>query len=289
MRLGAHYFGAATPEELERRCEKLDHYGLSAIPAPGKLAEMSDDEAAAYGVEARRLGLLVGESGFWQNLMTRDEDLRAQRIETVRTLLRKSEIMGCRCVVTLVGSDDPSGSALAPTGYMYSRQCRDEFRQIVLRILDGLDLPTTRYVIEPWLTSFFYLPDDIREFIDSVDHPAFGLHLDQMNMVSFETFFHTTELINYTFDLLADKVASVHLKDIAWDYPHLMLKWDEVLIGDGVMDYDTYLKRLAALPADMPCFCEHWRSEEDYAANFERLHSLASKAGVKFLPRTPQT
>jgi hypothetical protein len=41
----------------------------------------------------------------------------------------------------------------------------------------------------------------------------------------------------------------------------MFLKWDEVRIGEGVMDYDTYLRRVATLPADTPCFCEHLSCE----------------------------
>jgi sugar phosphate isomerase/epimerase len=284
MRLGG-FFAGNSIEELEPLCEKLDTYGLSAIPAPRRLAEMSLDECAAYGERARGLGLVVGEVGMWQNLLTDDEALRSERIAKVRTLLIRAEAMGCHCVVTLVGTKDPSDLALAPHPYMYTERCKAELRATVMRILDGLDLKNTRYVIEPWHNSFFYQPQNIRAFIDSVGHRSFGLHLDQMNMVNQEFFYNTTELINQTFDLLADSVVSVHLKDINCDANHLVLKWDEVDIGDGVMDYETYLKRLAELPADTPCYCEHRGTERDYALNFARLHHLARKAGVRFLRR----
>ncbi len=110
-------------------------------------------------------------------------------------------------------------------------------------------------------------------------------HLDQMNMVNQDYFFNTTKLINKTFDLLGDKVFSVHLKDIRCDHDHMFLKWDEVYIGDGVMDYDTYLKRLAKLHPDLPCYCEHMAHEQDYALCFARLHHIAKRNGLKFLPR----
>jgi sugar phosphate isomerase/epimerase len=284
MRLGG-FFAAQTTKDLEPLCEKMDIYGLSAIPAPGGLAGMTDDECTAFGEEARRLGMVVGEVGVWSNLMTADKDQQAQLIRTTGTMLRKADIMGCHAIMTLVGTKDPSGAPLAPSAYMYTDECKAEFREIVLRILDGLDLKKAMYVIEPWHNTFFYQPEDIREFIDSVGHPAFGLHLDQMNMVSQQTFYHTTDLINRTFDLLADKVASVHLKDVACDHDHMFLKLDEVYIGDGVMDYETYLKRLAELPPDTPCYCEHMMAEGDYALNFARLHRIAEKVGVRFLRR----
>jgi sugar phosphate isomerase/epimerase len=286
MRLGGHLFQAETISELHELTEKLDCYGLSTITAPRGLADTNEDFCQEFCQEAERLNIVIGEAGFWQNLMTDDTELRNTRIETVRRLLKKGDLMGCRCVVTLVGSKDPSDAAAAPHPYMYTEACKQEFREIVLRILDGLDLKTTKYTIEPWHNSFFYRPDEIKTFLDMVDHPLFGLHLDQMNMVSHETFYDTTQLINTTFDLLADKVASVHLKDVRWNYHHMFLKWDEVTIGDGVLDYDTYLKRLDTFDADMPCFCEHIQTEELYALNFARLHYKAEKAGTAFIKRT---
>lgn len=284
MRLGG-FFAACCAQDLESLCEKLDTYGLSAISAPRRLAEMSLDECVAFGERARSLGLVVGELGMWQNLLSDDEELRAVRIQRVRTLLGRADAMGCHCIVTLVGTKDPLDRVLAPHPYMYTDACKAEFRQVVLRILDGLDLKITKYAVEPWHNTFFYQPEEIRAFIDGIDHPSFGLHLDQMNMVNQHYFYRTAELINKTFDLLADRVVSVHLKDVRPDPFHLFLKWDEVNIGDGVMDYEVYLERLAELPADTPCFNEHLADERDYALNFARLHHLAENAGVRFLRR----
>lgn len=284
MRLGG-YFNANCIEELEPLCGKLDTHGLSAISAPNDLHEMTEHEAAAFGECAAQLGLVVGEAGFWENLMTDDRELRTGRIETVREMLKKADAMGCHCMVTLVGTKHASDHILAPHPYMYSEQCKAEFREVVLRILDGLELRKTKYVVEPWHNTFFYQPEDIRQFIDSVDHAMFGLHLDQMNLVNQASFYNTTDLINRTFDLLADAVVSVHLKDIQCDFTHMFLKWDEVYIGDGVMDYETYLQRLGKLAPDTPCYCEHMSEERDYVLCFSRLHQLAAKAGVRFLSR----
>jgi sugar phosphate isomerase/epimerase len=285
MRLGGHLFYVTSIEELEPVCEKLDCYGLSTIPAP-PLEDMSEDECVRFSEAAGKLDITIGETGFWDNLLTPDKDLQSSRIAEVRATLKKAETIGCKCVVVLVGTKDPSEHCLAPHPYMYTDEAKAEFREVVLRILDGIELEKTGFGIEPWHNTFFYQPEDIRDFIDDVGHPRFGLHLDQMNMVNQDYFYRTGELINKTFDLLSDKVLSVHLKDIRCDFDHMFLKWDEVFIGDGVMDYDTYLKRLSGLPEDTPCFCEHLELETEYALNFSRLHYLADKAGVKFKRRT---
>ncbi len=287
MRLGG-WFGTENIAGLEGLCAALDAHGLSAIGAPDPLVRGDDSEAcAAFGARAVACGIVVGEAGMWENLMTSDAALRARRISLVRHMLRQADVMGCRCVVSLAGSRHPSDHPLAHHAANWTEDFRRGFREVVLRILDGLELKRTRFVIEPWCNTFFYQPADIRAFLDSVDHPAVGLHLDQMNLVTQQMLFRTTELIHQTFDLLADRVVAVHLKDIRHDNTHMFLKLDEVVIGEGEMDYHTYLRRLAALPADTPCFCEHFSREEDYLVSFARLHELARGAGVRFLPRTP--
>jgi sugar phosphate isomerase/epimerase len=203
MRLG--YLTASVPADLDKVADGLDQYGLSAVWAA--LEGRTEDECVALGEKARSLGIVLGETAMWGNLMTDDAAKRSERIEKCRALLRKAELAGCRCVVTLVGTKDPSDHGLAPHPYMYTDAAKREFREICLRILDGLEFNVCRYGIEPWHNTFFYQPEDIRAFLDSVGHPALALHLDQMNMVSQRSFYNTTGLINTTFDLLADEVA----------------------------------------------------------------------------------
>jgi len=288
MRLGCYgNYGAALngtvdkASSLDRMIETLDTYGLSAVTSV--VENNTDEECVALRERAAKLGIVLSENCMWENLMTDDQEAQGRRIALVRAMLKKADLAGVKCVVTIAGTKSTT-SHDAPHPANYTKEFRREFREVVLRILDGLDLKTTGYGVEPWHNCFFYQPEDIREFIDSVGHPRFGLHLDQMNMMSQKDFFNTTGLINRTFDLLADKVFSVHLKDIAFAN-HMFMKLDEVHIGDGFLDYGTYLKRLSKLPPDTPCSCEHFNTLGDYAICYARLHHLAKKNGVHFLRR----
>lgn len=49
----------------------------------------------------------------------------------------------------------------------------------------------------------------------------------------------------------------------------------ERIAGQGVLDYDTYLKHIAALPFDCMCYCEQRPDEMDDVMNFVNLHDLA--------------
>jgi sugar phosphate isomerase/epimerase len=288
MRLGGTRFRPETVADLDSVAEVCDVYGLSAVSAPNAFTEMTDGEAVAFGERARALGLVVGEAVARPNLMVRDDDLRAARIAALRTGLVKAELMGCHGVIVLVGTVGPEDHLAAPHPYMYTAECRLEFREILLRAVDGLELLATKLLVEPWTTSFFYQPAAIREFLESVDHPAVGVHLDQMNMVDQQHYYRTTELIDETFDLLASYVGGVHFKDVRWDWRHMLLKFDEVPVGDGVLDYHTYLRRVAELDDDLTCFCEHFPTEGDYAVSFARLHRIAAELGTGFLRRDQQ-
>ncbi len=272
-------------DDFDNITERLDHYNLSAIGAPANVGEQDPDNCAAFGERARELGILVGEANFGGNLMSPDREMVEQRIEALRRSLRNADLMQCRTLHILVGTRDESDHMLAAHPYMYTDECKAELREIILRVMDGLELQYTRFLIEPFNNSFFYQPEDIREFLDAVDHPRVGFHADAVNMIAFDTYFDTTSLINRTFDLLADYIFSAHVKDLRWDHRHLILKWDEVLIGEGVFDLTTYLRRMDELDPDTPCYCEHLPDEESYAHNFARVHEAARDAGLNLVTR----
>ncbi len=285
MRLGGSIFQARTPDELDSLVETFDTYGLSTVSAPWGFEQMTDDEVAAYGQRAVELGIVIGESHSRPNLLIRDPVERERRIENLRVGLRKAEIMGARCVCILVGTGGPEDHLAAPHPFNYTDEARRQFRETLLRAMDGLELEKTELSIEPWTNTFFYQPEAIREFLDSVGHPKIGLHLDLMNMVDQYHYYRTTELIDKTFDLLGERIGAVHFKDLRWDWEYMYLKFDEVPIGDGIIDYPTYVRRIAELGRDTPCFVEHFPTEGEFAISFARLHRLAAQAGAQFTPR----
>ena len=296
MRLGASggktsdpnlkYFGAETVRELDAVAEKLDLYGLSAIVAPLRTPEMSDDECSEFGEKAKSLGLVISEVHFLKNLFAPDGDARELRVQEARSLLRKADLMGARCLLGFAGSAHPSDNIGAPVAYNYTDGFKAELRDLVLRVLDGMDLSTAKYGLEASNKTFYYDPEGCAELIEMVDHPDFGVHLDMMNMVSQTTYFHTTDLINRTFELLGDRILAAHLKDISWDWNYQFLKFDECIVGDGDMDYPAYVAHLAKMDVDFPCMCEHLEVENDYVVSFERLHQLAADLGTAWVGRT---
>jgi hypothetical protein len=111
---------------------------------------------------------------------------------------------------------------------------------------------------------------------------AFAVHLDPCNLVnSPQRFYHNTELLNECFDKLGPWIASCHAKDLARDV-EMNLHFREVPIGTGQLDYATYLKRLAALPGEVPLMIEHMKDRAEYDRCRDHVVATGKKIGVRF-------
>ena len=194
MRLGLNWVPVRNQQELTAALPLIDELGLGAIAAPAQMAEWTLDQCAAYGEMVRSHGLVIGEVGYWRNLLVDDEDLRARRIDKVRALLVRADAMQTGCVVTLVGSF--GDQFVSPHADNWSDRARERAAENCLRILDGLALTHTSYALEPWCNGFFHEPQAVADFLNAVDHPRLKLHLDVMNMHSVQTYFQSTEVID---------------------------------------------------------------------------------------------
>jgi L-ribulose-5-phosphate 3-epimerase UlaE len=94
-------------------------------------------------------------------------------------------------------------------------------------------------------------------------------------------FYGNVDLINECFDKLGRWIISCHAKDLTWDV-EMGIHFREVTLGTGSVDYRTYLKRVAALPADVPLMIEHMKGPAEYDCSRQYLFDLGEKIGVRF-------
>jgi len=293
MRLGATgYLDAGNwtvglNEPIDEIEEKASAYGLSAIRVPQEVydADASDEELIEYAERLRDAGFRICETGYVRSLIHADKDVRQERISEIREILRKADLMEVDWVCTVIGSRATFGDypMLAPHSYNYTEDCREEIKQTCRQIFDGLNLDHTKFGLEPFPNSFFFEPEEIRAFFDDMDIPHLGFHCDIANMVDHRNYFHTTELIEETFELLGDEIIGIHLSEIRWDENHLHIKFDEPPEpGTGIMDFHTLLQKIdRELPKEQCCLVQHQPTEEQYAKAFPRIHTIADDAGAE--------
>jgi sugar phosphate isomerase/epimerase len=118
--------------------------------------------------------------------------------------------------------------------------------------------------------------------IKAVDRPAFGVHLDPCNLInSPEKFYRNADLLNECFDKLGRWIVSCHAKDLTWDV-EMNVHFREVQPGKGVLDFATYLRRLATLPQNPPLMLEHLSTAEEYDAARQHVLETGKKLGLSF-------
>lgn len=249
-----------------------------AVYAP-KLSIGETDRINAFAEAARKHDLIFAEVGRWCNLMDADPEKRAKNLANVTEGLAVAEAIGARCCVDTAGSFDTE-TWYGPHPKNVSEEFFDLAVENARKIIDAVKPKRARfgYEIMPWAVPD--TADSYLRLLKAVDRKEFCVHLDICNMInSPKLFWNTTALINESFDKLGPWIASCHAKDLRW-ITELSLRFQECPLGEGTIDYGTYLKRLARLPGDVPLMIEHMNGEAEYDRCKDYLFKVAGENNV---------
>ncbi len=278
IRLGAPVFNAPKdPEELALAHRKL---GYRAAYCPRVGLEESDrirDIAAAFA----KHDVVIAEVGRWCNLMEAASEGRAANLKRVTDGLALAEAIGARCCVDIAGSFNKT-VWYGPHPKNLSQEFFDLAVENARKIIDAVKPRRAKFCYE---MMGWALPDSVDSYLKmlkAVDRKAFAVHLDPCNLINSPArFYNNTELLNECFDKLGPSIVSCHAKDVAWNVG-MQVHFREVTLGAGKLDYATYLRRLAALPNDVPLMVEHMKGAEEYDKSRQYLFDTGKKIGVGF-------
>lgn len=276
MRLGAPVFiDTDDPEELALAHRRL---GYRAAFCPEANLE---DTARLRAIEDAfaRHDVVIAEVGVWNDLLASDPAKRAQNLKAMVEGLALADEVGALCVVNIAGGRNPERWD-GPHPDNFSRDTFEEIVENARHIIDEARPRRAKLTYEMMPNMIPDGPDSYRELISAVDRPAFGVHLDVVNIVnSPRGYYDTTALINACFDELGPEIVSCHLKDIRLDN-RLTVHLDEVMPGEGGFDIPTYLRRIAALPQDPPVLLEHLQTAEEFDRARGYVVEAARGAGI---------
>ena len=274
IKLGAPLFqDYVSPEEW---VSLLKENGYGAAYAPISYERIS--QAGSYRRAASDAGIIISEVGSWSNPLSADEEERTEALSRCKNNLALAEELGARCCVNIAGSrgekwDGPHPANLADETF-------DMVVDTVREIIDAVEPKETSYALEPMPWIFPHTADSYRDLLEAVDREAFAVHLDPVNVVSSPSkFYYNGELIGEWFQKLGDWVISCHAKDIVLR-ERLTVHLDEVVPGEGGLDYPRYLVEIDELDGDTPLMVEHLESEEDYERAVSHIRSVAEGEGV---------
>jgi sugar phosphate isomerase/epimerase len=283
IRLGGQVFGLSRdpkksdPEELAAAHRKL---GYRAAYCPAVTLDDKDrirDITTAFA----KHDVIIAEVGRWVNLLAADTTEREANLAKVTEGLALADAVGARCCVDIAGSFNPQ-SWHGPHPDNLSPKFFDATVENARKIIDAVKPKRARFCYEMMGWSLPDSADSYLRLIKAIDREGFGVHLDPCNILNSPSrFYHSGDVINECFDKLGPWIVSCHAKDLTWDI-EMNLHFREVPLGEGTLDYTTYLKRLAALPADVPLMIEHMKGAEEYDKCRRYLFDLAPKIGVRF-------
>lgn len=254
--------------------------GYSAAYCPLS-AEAEDTVVAEWRAVAHATDLVIAEVGAWSNPLSGDPQIRAEALEYCKKQLELAERVGARCCVNIAGSrgnkwDGPDPRDLTPETF-------DAIVVTVREIIDAVNPRRTFYTLEPMPWMYPDSPDAYLQLLKAVDRPAFGVHLDPVNMIcSPQRYFHNSDFLRECIQKLGPHIKSCHAKDILL-HPTLTTHLDEVRPGLGFLDYRTYLEELDRLLFDVPLMLEHLNTEEEYTQAADYIRSVARVASVELI------
>jgi len=156
--------------------------------------------------------------------------------------------------------------------------------ETVRYLLDTVKPRRAKFALEMMQYS---LPDSVDSYVElirAVDRPMFGAHFDPVNLIMTpRVYFDNGALIRECFAKLGRWVVSCHAKDIVLHHK-AALHLDEVQIGEGMLDYRTYLRELDRMPREVPLLLEHLEGPA-YAVARDRIFAVGDEIGVKFAVR----
>jgi sugar phosphate isomerase/epimerase len=215
------------------------------------------------------------------NILDTDAVLRQKNIDEICRRLEYADEIGARCCVIHGGSLETGGWGDANPLNM-SEKSIAETVSIIQGILDGVKPQTTKLVME---TESYLLPDSpeiYARLIESVDRPGFAVHLDPVNIISSpRRYYYNAQFLKRCFALLGQWIVSCHAKDLNMPPKHATVQIDETFIGNGVLDYDTYLKEIDKLDPAPTLMIENL-NESQLIKGLRFIFKKAEEAGIVF-------
>jgi sugar phosphate isomerase/epimerase len=281
IRLGGHGLSVGSDDPFAfARAHRA--FGYSAAYVPVSLIGADTQTLAAWEKAFTEQDVTLAEVGIWRNLIDPDPVKRKAELEYAAQCLALADAVGARCAVSFIGSFAP-GTRHGLDARNLGPQALEAAVETVRYLIDAVKPKRAKLALEMMQATIPDSADSYLELIRAVDRSEFAAHLDPVNLVMTpRTYFNTGDLIRECFQKLGPWIISCHAKDITL-HETAALHLDEVQIGEGRLDYATYLTELSKLDG-VPLMLEHLKPEE-YALGRDRIFSAGDAAGIAFTHR----
>ena len=277
MRLGGPIFKKIHSIEEAVAEHKRLGFGASYVNYVEDNAEREE-----YKKAFAQADIVLAELGaYCINILDTDPKLRQTNIDEISCRLEKADVMGAHCCVMHGGSVETGGWGKANPENLSEKNFIETVK-IVQGIIDRVKPSTAKLVME---TESYLFPDGPEEYlrlINAVDRTEFAVHFDPVNIISSpRRYYFNGQFIKKCLALLGEHVVSCHAKDLNMAPIYPTVRIDETYIGDGVLDYDTYLREICKLSPAPTMMIEHL-NESQLIRGLKFIYRKAQENGIVF-------
>jgi sugar phosphate isomerase/epimerase len=182
--------------------------------------------------------------------------------------VRQAGVKGAQAIVKLAAKLGTSASGVRPTSLNpngnwwphpdnYAPETEDRLVKSLKEILQTADDYGIDIVLETHVTTTLDTPQTIKRVIERTESSRLKVNIDPVNfMGDLRTACDPAPKINEVFDILGPYADSVHVKDFYFE-DRLTVHITETVIGTGMMDLDTVLRRSAEVLPEGYVVIEH--------------------------------
>lgn len=286
MRIGM--CGAFLPDDMDdltsEMCKRVRAMGYSGIFTRFR----SNDPHTTPRAKAERVRQLLADenlrlfqvTGYWQNLVTTDENARKEAVRTVQAALQLAGWLGARGIDTGPGSMNPDGPWF-PHKDNWTETSRKQLVKSLKECASAAEAAGVYLSMEGHQLVTLESAEVTASILDEVNSPWVTSDYDSANWITRETVFDTTAAVTHHFEVLGKHIISCHAKDI-WIENRLALHLQDGCPGKGLMDFHNLFRQIEALSPDFPVIVEGATSEE-MPEVAQLFHKVAAECNIRVL------
>lgn len=226
------------------------HLLVPAASVPDDVAENVRDCIAGNNMDFIQLW------GPYPTIISDDEDVRRSGVAGARDIVRLAARLGVPEAGVRPTSHNPRGDWW-PHPENHSQASEDRLVRSIDEILEVAVDQSVKIVLEAHATSTLDSPARVKRVIERTDPEWVTVNIDPCNFVrDLPTAYDSGPMIDEYFDVCGEHCATVQIKDYYLE-DRFVVHISETIIGTGMLDLDTVLRRTEALGPDTYAVVEH--------------------------------
>jgi sugar phosphate isomerase/epimerase len=239
-----------------RFAAELGFHGVGAhltVPASTITDELAAHVRATYDDQNMPLLQIWGP---YPCIISPDASIRRAGVEGARDLVKLAAKMGVKESGVRPTSLNPRGDWW-PHPDNYKPETEDRLVKSLVEILQTAEDHDIAVVLETHTATTLNTAQTIRRVIERTGSKRLKVNLDPCNFVAdLQIACNPTPMINEIFDMLGEYIATIHVKDY-YTEDRFTVHIAETVIGTGMMDFDTVLRRVHEVKPDGYVVIEH--------------------------------